>query len=90
MTRDVPPYGIVAGVPARLVRMRFDTSVIEMIEASRWWERDIAPLLDNLGGEGPPQEPYCLQEMALQNSSKDIRRTGCPEPSRDEDAVFNK
>lgn len=37
VTRDVPPYAIVAGVPARLVRWRFDAPTIERLLASEWW-----------------------------------------------------
>ncbi len=38
VTRPVPPYAIVAGNPARLVRMRFGPAAIAGIEATRWWE----------------------------------------------------
>ncbi len=38
VTRDVPAYGIVAGVPARLVRYRFGPREIEMLLAKPWWE----------------------------------------------------
>lgn len=38
VTRPVPAYAIVAGNPARIVRMRFDAATIDRIEATRWWE----------------------------------------------------
>ena len=38
VTRDVPPYAIVAGNPARLVRSRFDPATIARLEALRWWD----------------------------------------------------
>lgn len=41
VTRPVPPYAIVAGNPARVIRMRFDEATIQAIEATRWWERDL-------------------------------------------------
>lgn len=45
VTRDVAPYTVVAGVPARPLRQRFDAARIAEIEASRWWERDPASLI---------------------------------------------
>ena len=41
VTRDVPPYAVVAGVPARLLRYRFERPVINALLDSRWWDRDI-------------------------------------------------
>lgn len=37
VTRDVPPYAIVAGNPARLIRYRFEPPVIAALLASEWW-----------------------------------------------------
>ena len=38
VTRDVPPYAIVGGNPAQLIRMRFPPDVIERLLAIAWWE----------------------------------------------------
>jgi serine acetyltransferase len=38
VTRDVAPYSIVGGNPARLIRFRFSEDIIEALIASRWWE----------------------------------------------------
>ena len=40
VTGPVPPYTVVAGVPARPVRRRFDDATIALIEDSRWWLLD--------------------------------------------------
>ena len=47
VTRDVMPYAIVGGIPARQLRMRFAADRISHIEASRWWEKDIVELIEN-------------------------------------------
>lgn len=41
VTKNVPPYALVAGSPARIVRYRFPQEQIEALLASKWW--DFAP-----------------------------------------------
>jgi len=38
VTRDVRPYAIVGGNPAREIRRRFDDEDCDLLLASRWWE----------------------------------------------------
>lgn len=38
VTKDVPPYSIVAGNPARHIRFRFDEEQIKKLLAIRWWD----------------------------------------------------
>ena len=54
VTHDVPPYAIVAGNPARVLRYRFDAETIMKLEESQWWNkkieelREIAPKLQEI------------------------------------------
>lgn len=38
VTKDVPPYTIVGGTPAREIRKRFDTDVIKRLLMLKWWD----------------------------------------------------
>jgi acetyltransferase-like isoleucine patch superfamily enzyme len=37
VNKDVPPFAVVAGNPARIIRYRFEKEIQERILASRWW-----------------------------------------------------
>ncbi|KAB0483012.1 hypothetical protein F7Q91_01545 [Vibrio chagasii] len=38
VTKDVPPYAIVAGNPAKIIKYRFSTEIIELLLTIRWWD----------------------------------------------------
>jgi acetyltransferase-like isoleucine patch superfamily enzyme len=40
VTKDVPPYAIVAGTPARIIRWRFSEETIAKLLVIRWWDWD--------------------------------------------------
>ncbi len=40
VTKDVPPYAIVGGVPAKVIRYRFDEKTINDLLELKWWELD--------------------------------------------------
>ena len=38
VTKDVPPYAIVGGNPARVLRFRFDEKIIDALQKIAWWD----------------------------------------------------
>ncbi|MGA2954108.1 MAG: CatB-related O-acetyltransferase [Thermodesulfobacteriota bacterium] len=51
--KDVPPFAVVGGNPAKLIKFRFSTETMERIVSSRWWEKDIEELkMDEEGFAG--------------------------------------
>lgn len=47
VTKDVPPYSVVGGVPARIIRYRYTEDQINQLLAFKWWNKDIAWLKSN-------------------------------------------
>ena len=60
---DIPPYSVVVGNPARVIRKRFDDEMIALLEKLQWWNKTpnqiqkIIPLLSN------SDIPYVKEEL---------------------------
>lgn len=48
VTKDVPPYAIVGGNPARIIRKRFSEEQIEQLLALKWWDWEIEKITANV------------------------------------------
>ena len=44
VSKDVEPYTIVAGNPIRVIRMRFDDELIDLLERFKWWDKSIVEI----------------------------------------------
>lgn len=47
VTRDVPAYSIVAGVPAKVIKYRFANNQIEELQKIKWWDKEISWIQEN-------------------------------------------
>ena len=48
VTKDVPPYSIVGGVPAKTIRKRFSDEDIATLMALKWWDLPPAQILERI------------------------------------------
>lgn len=46
VTKDVPPYAVVGGCPAKVIKYRFPDNVIEKLLALRWWDYNMLDFPD--------------------------------------------
>jgi len=48
VTKDVDPYTVVAGNPAKVIKRRFSEDIINKLESSKWWEKEFNELTQNI------------------------------------------
>jgi len=70
VTKDVAPYEIVGGVPAKRIRLRFDEALVERLLRIQWWQYDRNDLTD---------VPFNKPEAALDEIERRVS-TGCLTP----------
>ena len=44
MTKDVDPYSIMGGIPARIIKKRFNDDIIRELLKIKWWDWEIKKL----------------------------------------------
>lgn len=48
VTRDIPPYAIAVGTPAKVIKYRFTPEQIEKLLKIKWWNKDIQWIKENV------------------------------------------
>ena len=51
VTKDVSPYAVVAGNPAKLIKFRFEQDVIDSLKKIQWWDWPLEKILSELPDE---------------------------------------
>jgi virginiamycin A acetyltransferase len=70
VTKNVEPFSLVAGNPARHIRYRFDEKTIKLIRESRWWDLSVEELeIDRFTGRFSDSEVEYLSALAIKKAN---------------------
>lgn len=58
VTKDIPPYAIAVGVPAQVIRYRFDAEIIAELEKINWWDWTYEQIKERLDDFRLPIEEF--------------------------------
>jgi serine acetyltransferase len=59
VTKDVPPYAVVGGAPAKVIKFRYPKDVVDRLEEIKWWnlpDEEITKRIDLFHIQNPTQE----------------------------------
>lgn len=65
VTKDVPPYAIVGGVPAKVIGYRFDEETIQFLLNTQWWNNS---------------EEWFEKKLGANDRFKEVQKVFCKTP----------
>tara|TARA_Y100001949_G_C15986416_1_gene330833 strand:+ start:468 stop:1346 length:879 start_codon:yes stop_codon:yes gene_type:complete len=68
VTKDVPPYAIVGGVPAKIIRFRFPQNAIDRLVQLKWWNYEVQSIL-SASADIPIEEFVEMVENAVERGN---------------------
>lgn len=71
VTKDVPPYAIMGGVPAKLIKYRFNETYIEMLNKLKWWDFPPQWLKENVEVMDSPQSLLKRYEETIRKADNE-------------------
>jgi len=77
--KNVTPYAVVVGNPARIVRYRFSREVIDELLASRWWKKDIEEIKPYIEDFQQPYEKLYYDRKQTGAKQEKIEERECSE-----------
>jgi len=76
VTRSVPPYAIVGGSPARLIRYRFSQDIISKLLTIRWWHWDDEKIKSEAAALTGPIETFVARHFVAGTATKSVQIDG--------------
>lgn len=77
VTKDVPPYSIVVGNPARIVKYRFSSDIVEKLLSIRWWDWSVDKINENKYKFELPIENFVDEFFEKDNYNDYLKKLRC-------------
>lgn len=65
VTKNVPPYAIVGGIPAKIIKYRFPEDVIQKLQEIQWWDMDDEEIVLH-------KKIFCKRELTLNDLEQEF------------------
>ena len=83
ITKDVPPYAVVGGNPARILKYRFATDICKKLDTIKWWNWDEDKIRANADLMNRPEdfaarfyEPFTVEDTELRRNLRRLKGAG--------------